>query len=85
MIGEEAFDYCTHLQQLVVPASVRQIGNKAFYNCDRMMLLVVKAPQPPVAEKLNDNLKKIVLQVPAGSAAAYASSPTWGKFRNIQE
>lgn len=85
VIGEQAFDYCTHLSELTVPATVRQIGNKAFYNCDRMMQLVVNAPKPPVAEKLNDNLKKIILKVPAGTASAYASSPAWGKFKNIQE
>lgn len=85
VIGEEAFDYCTHLAELTLPATVRQIGNKAFYNCDRMMQLVVLAPKPPVAEKLNDNLKKIILKVPAGSGSAYTNSPAWGKFKNIQE
>lgn len=84
-IGEEAFDYCTHLAELTLPATVRQIGNKAFYNCDRMMQLTVKAQNPPVAEKLNDNLKKIVLKIPAGANAAYSSSPAWSKFKNIQE
>lgn len=85
VIGEEAFDYCTHLQELTVPATVRQIGNKAFYNCDRLMQLTLLAPQPPVAEKLNDNLKKIILRVPTGSSTAYLASPAWGKFKNIQE
>lgn len=85
VIGKEAFDYCTHLAELSVPSTVHQIGFKAFYNCDRMMQLKIKNPQPPVAEKPNDNLKKCVLVVPAGSAAAYQSSAVWGKFKNIQE
>lgn len=85
IIGKEAFDYCNHLEELIVPATVRQIGVKAFYNCDRLMQLQVLNPQPPVAEKPNDNLKKIILKVPAGSASAYKASPVWGKFKNIQE
>lgn len=84
-IGEDAFYHCDQLMELVLPSTVRLIGNKAFYNCDRMLQLVVRAPQPPLAEKINDNLKKIVLKVPAGSSAAYRSSASWGKFRNIQE
>lgn len=85
IIGEEVFDYCTHLAELTVPSTVRQCGHKAFYNCDRLMQLTVLAPEPPVAEKLNDNLKKIILRVPAGCAGAYKSSSAWGKFRNIEE
>lgn len=84
IIGEEAFDYCTHLAALTVPASVHQIGYKAFYNCDRLMQLTIRATEPPVTEKPNDNLKKIVLKVPAASVTAYSASPVWGKFKNIQ-
>lgn len=85
VIGEAAFDYCTKLQEISVPATVSMIGNKAFYNCDALMRIVMQGSVPPAStEKINDNLKKVVLVVPSGAADAYRSATGWQKFRNIQ-
>ena len=85
IINEAAFDYCTKLQDISVPATVTMVGNKAFYNCDALVRIVMQGSVPPLAtEKINDNLKKIILVVPSGSADAYRSATGWKKFRNIQ-
>lgn len=85
VIGEAAFDYCTKLQEISVPATVKRIDNKAFYNCDVMTHIVMQGSVPPASTgKINDNLKKIILVVPSGSADAYRSAAGWNKFKNIQ-
>jgi hypothetical protein len=35
-IGDQAFEYCTHLASVAIPVTVTSIGNDAFYNCDRL-------------------------------------------------
>lgn len=85
VIGEHCFQGCKVLREVVIPASVRVIGNKAFYDCDKVVSFTIHCTTPPVASKVNDNLKKTTLRVPAASYDEYTKSDGWNKFKNIEK
>ena len=51
-IGENAFDHCEKLQNIVLPDSVTFIGQEAFASCKALRLVVL----PASLEKLEDNV-----------------------------
>ena len=40
-VGNNAFQGCSSLQHIVLPAKVKTIGNKAFYNCKNLRYIQV--------------------------------------------
>ena len=49
-IGEEAFDYCQSLENVVFPDGLEEIGEGAFYNCNSLTKVVI----PPSVKKIGD-------------------------------
>ena len=41
-IGEDAFEYCETLREIVIPNSVVNMEDNAFYGCDDKFVLVVQ-------------------------------------------
>ncbi|MDR0694319.1 MAG: leucine-rich repeat protein [Prevotellaceae bacterium] len=90
-IGIYAFQYCTGLTGVTIPASVNTIENYAFIRCTGLIGITNYNPEPqPVATNVfgnnttGVNKTTCILQVPAGSVAAYKAATVWKDFVNIE-
>ena len=86
-IGLKAFQNCTKLDVIVLPATLTSIDEYAFSNTG---LKVVNNENPsPQTIKANVfegvNLSKCILYVPEGTKAAYKAADVWNKFGYILE
>ena len=74
-IGAAAFQRCTGLASVVIPSSVTNIGPAPFGACSSLAAIMVD-PQNPAYRSLNgvlfDKSLSLLVQYPAGLAAAYA-------------
>lgn len=84
-IGTEAFDNCDALRIVSLPASVKSIGKKAFYNCNQLIMIRSRATMPPATDKICDNVKRVVLSIPPGTASRYKAASGWDKFKSVRE
>jgi hypothetical protein len=82
-IGPGAFSTGTVLEELYIPASVKDLSRLAFSPC-RVNDLHVQWTTPPNVV-ITKQLAKGKLYVPKGCKAAYAADKNWGKFSDIQE
>ncbi len=80
-IGSGAFSTSSVLDDLYIPASVKDLNKLAF---SRVLELHVKWVTPPDVV-ITKNLAKGRLYVPKGCKTAYAADKNWGKFSEIQE
>ncbi len=79
LIADGAFQNCSELTEVTIPASVIGIGESAFAACSKLVVLNVQATIPPVITNntFNGVSKDIQLNVPAGSMDAYMADPNW--------
>lgn len=79
LIADGAFQNCSELTEITIPASVTGIGESAFAACSNLVVLNVQATTPPVITNntFNGVSKDIQLNVPAGSMDAYMTDPNW--------
>ena len=85
-IADCAFDGCTNIKEVTIPASVTEIGQYAFAQCN-LTTMIVLAPTPP---KVNGgewssrfglaNLTVDAVLVPAASEKTYEGNQYWDVF-----
>jgi len=79
-----AFDKCSSLTSIIIPASVKTIGQYAFAYMDALNSVTVNWATPLTSVDGNVfsdiNLSNVNLNVPSGTACAYAAAPTWENF-----
>lgn len=83
-LDEYAFYGCSSLQQVTLPASIKEIGAYAFSQCSKLKELHLKSVTPPT---LTDSIitSSVKLYVPSGSKAVYQVDALWSKFSSINE
>lgn len=87
-IKKYAFDGCTSLKSVTLPASLENIEESAFYGCSAVRAITCKAALPPMCAGTScfANINKAIpLYVPAESINLYSLSDVWKDFINIQE
>lgn len=79
LIADGAFQNCSELTEITIPASVIGIGESAFAGCSNLAVLNVQATTPPVITNntFNGVSKDIQLNVPDESMDAYMADPNW--------
>ena len=79
LIADGAFQNCSGLTEITIPASVIGIGESAFAGCSNLAVLNVQATTPPVITNntFNGVSKEIQLNVPNESMDAYMADPNW--------
>ena len=85
-IGVSAFENCSNLTDITLPASVEMLGNYAFLNCSSLNTIEVEAITPPtMAEFTFGNLTSgnIKVYVPCGSLETYQDSD-WNVFDLVE-
>lgn len=86
IIDENAFQDCSKIQSVVLPAGVLVIREDAFRGCDGLKDLTVMAPEPPLLT--SDTFSKsafsnVTIHVPAEALAAYQADDRWKMFNTI--
>jgi hypothetical protein len=81
-IGHGAFEYCSGITAVNLPATVTEIGNSAFYTCSALERLVCAAVNPPSLgnNALSRVSSSLAVSVPAGSVDAYKAAAEWSGF-----
>lgn len=88
VIGRDAFDGCSGLTSLTLPADITSIGDEAFQGCSGLTSIYVYAEKVP---KIDSNAfkgvdaKKCTLYVPMGTRYDYCASDFGDYFENIVE
>lgn len=76
-----AFYGCTHLERIVLPASITMIGAIAFQDCLAMDTLEILATNPPsLGHNAFLNNENFTVLVPCHSASTYSASSSWRGF-----
>ena len=86
-IAAYAFNGCSTLQSITIPAGIDQINDYTFYNCSGLTKFVNLNPTPQsVGEGAFNSAKlsNVILYVPASSKTAYASADIWKTFKEIR-
>ena len=81
-IGLSAFENCTNLTDITLPATVGELGDYAFLNCTNLHTIEVDATTPPTIGQVTfGNLTpgNIKVYVPCGSLETYQNS-AWSGF-----
>ena len=86
IIDENAFQDCSKIQSVVLPAGILIIREDAFSGCEGLKDLTVLAPEPPLLS--NDAFNKlafsnITIHVPAEALVAYQTDDAWKNFEAI--
>ena len=87
-IGSFTFNGCSGLTSVIIPGSVTDIWDYAFAFCYGLNKIRVRCTTPPVVHSLafvDVNKATCVLEVPAGTTAAYRQAAYWNEFINITE
>ena len=85
-IGVSAFENCTNLTDITLPATMETLGNYAFLNCTSLNTIEVNAATPPTlgnASFGNLTLNNIKVYVPCGSLEDYQTSD-WSGFDLVE-
>ena len=85
-IESDAFNGCSSLTELTIPASVTSLGNFILNNSSVSKLTMLATTPPSTASKtfLNFGTSNVTLYVPEGCAGNYAAAP-WNTFKEIIE
>ena len=81
-----AFEWCSNLESVILPASISSIGEYAFCECYALQSLTVLSTTPPAVDYWTFeecNKENLTVFVPAASAPLYRSAEVW-KDLNIQ-
>lgn len=85
MIDYGAFGYCSSLECIIIPSSVKKIKSFAFNGCDKLIKVVCFAKNPPVLDSYSfEALSSKILYVPNKSLSEYKSTNIWNGFGIIQ-
>lgn len=87
-IAEGAFDGCTDLHSLVIPATVVKFGTGAFNGCTSLRGLHLRHVTPPLADSTDFAgvpMQSCNLYVPLQSLPAYAADVVWKQFSVFEE
>lgn len=87
-IADHAFAWCISLKQITLPVSITSIGEEAFTNCGGLTSITVEWDVPlAVPENIFEEVpvENVILYVPTGTKAAYASADVWKDFGKIVE
>lgn len=88
-IGKGAFNDCSGISDLTIPASAANIEELAFGNCDALISVTNFATTPQIITNEvfhNVNLNSATLYVPCGgSLSAYQATEGWSDFGNYVE
>lgn len=85
-IGDNAFEFCTNLQSVVIPESVISIGTKSFGNCTNLSSITCSINTPLL---INANVFENVdqtscsLTVPTNIVSSYQLADVWKNFNPI--
>ena len=88
-IGPSAFDACSRLQTIKIPATnLKHIGNSAFMKCVNLKDLYIDQATPP--EVSPDTFKGFdrsacTLHVKSAAVSKYKSHPVWGGFSIVAQ
>lgn len=86
-IGEGAFQGCTELITVHIPASVTSIQDRAFLDCKRLTSVFYNLPASevsPISETTFLNVNPmIILNVPGPSRLTFRKEKGWSSFTNI--
>lgn len=86
IIDENAFQDCSKIKSVVLPAGILVIREDAFSRCDGLKDLTVMSPQPPRLS--SDAFDKtaystVTIHVPAEALTAYQTDDAWKNFEAI--
>ena len=79
-IGSNAFNACSSLAEITLPASLTSIGTGAFNGCTSLQYIRIEATTPPTlsANAIPSTIGAIY--VPDESVAAYQAATNWSSF-----
>ena len=83
-IAAYAFDGCSALRELHLPASVLAIGEYAFGNTPRLYEITCLAPEPPVADISSFTNYDAYLHAYCDAQRYYSVDPVWKNFHNVE-
>ena len=77
----QGFYGCTSLTSVTIPNNVTSLGDYAFNGCSSLTSVTVRWTKPvTITEQCFTNRANATLNVPAGSAEAYAAADYWKEF-----
>ena len=83
-IAAYAFDGCSALRELHLPASVQSISEYAFGNTPRLYEITCLAPEPPVADISSFTNYDAYLHAYCDAQRYYSIDPVWKNFHNVE-
>ena len=83
-IAAYAFDGCSALRELHLPASVLAIGEYAFGNTPRLYEITCLALEPPVADISSFTNYDAYLHAYCDAQRYYSIDPVWKNFHNVE-
>ena len=83
-IAAYAFDGCSALRELHLPASVLAIGEYAFGNTHRLYEITCLALEPPVADASSFTNYDAYLHAYCDAQRYYSIDPVWKNFHNVE-
>ena len=83
-IAAYAFDGCSALRELHLPASVLAIGEYAFGNTPRLYEITCLATEPPVADASSFTNYDAYLHAYCDAQRYYSIDPVWKNFHNVE-
>ena len=87
-IGEIAFEGCSSLSTIALPASLKVIKKYAFYGCSNLTSITSNAQVPPTmgTDVWAEVPTTAVVTVPCGTLSVYRNDTDWGnEFSDIRE
>ena len=80
-VVNNAFYNVKTLSTITLPASVKSIGSWAFYDCSNLTTITLLGSVPPTGtDDMFNNVKNLVIYVPAESVDAYKSASYWSDY-----
>jgi len=77
-IGDNAFQGCTNMENMLIPDTVTDIGDNAFNGCSNLSGVTMQGTVPPtLGTDAFAGCVLLAVSVPQSAASAYNSSPTW--------
>ena len=84
-IAANAFQGCSNLHQIWLPATLENIGEKAFDGCNNISYICTTSETPLSINKNVFSTYKATLYVPNETIGSYSGNDTWKNFPIIRE